>query len=178
MLFNCLPGVVALPSAKKVYLFWIGAVLTTPGNWPDGVTNSTSPQPWKQTVLSTACSSIDFVIIHWYPQGPGSESDATLLASTSQIVSMVSSLRSLLTQYWGSHASSVQIMLTETNSVSSSPGKQTVSLVNALYLADDYMTWLENGVANVDWWNLHNGPSAGNNSFSLYGNTQYGRKAF
>src|SRR5581483_7494972 len=43
------------------------------------------------------------------------------------------------------------------------------------YLADDYMAWLENGVANVDWWNLHNGPSTGNNnSSSLYGNAQYG----
>jgi hypothetical protein len=153
----------------------VGAVLTTPGNWPDGVTNSNSPQPWNTTVLSTACSSIDFVIAHWYPQGPGSESDSGLLSATSQIAGMVSTLRSEINQYCGSHASAVQIMVTETNSVSYNPGKQTVSLVNALYLADDYMDWLENGVANVDWWDLHNGPSGGNNnSSSLYGNAQYG----
>ena len=153
----------------------IGLVVTTPNNWPDGVTNSSSPQPWNTTVLSNACSSIDFVIAHWYPQGPGSESDATLLSSTSQIASMVSTLRSEINQYCGSHASAVQIMVTETNSVSYNPGKQTVGLVNALYLADDYMSWLENGVANVDWWTLHNGPVGGtNNSSSLYGTAQYG----
>lgn len=153
----------------------VGVVLTTPGNWPDGVTNSNSPQPWNTTVLSTACSAIDFVIIHWYPQGPGSESDSGLLSDTSQIANMASTTRSEINQYCGSHASAVQIMLTETNSVSYNPGKQTVSLVNALYLADNYMDWLENGVANVDWWNLHNGPSTGNNnSSSLYGNATYG----
>ncbi len=153
----------------------VGAVLTTPGNWPDGVTNATSPQPWNTTVLSTACSAIDFVILHWYPQGPGSESDSSLLSDTSQIAGMASTARAEINQYCGSHASSVQIMVTETNSVSYNPGKQTVSLVNGLYLADDYMSWLEHGVANVDWWDLHNGPSTGNNnSSSLYGNAQYG----
>jgi hypothetical protein len=153
----------------------VGAVVTTPGNWPDGVTNSNSPQPWNTTVLSTACSSIDFVIAHWYPQGPGSETDSGLLSDTSQIAGMVSTLRSEINQYCGSHASAVQIMITETNSVSYNPGKQTVSLVNALFLADNYMDWLENGAANVDWWDLHNGPSTGNNnSSSLYGTATYG----
>ncbi len=88
----------------------VGAVLTTPGNWPDGVTNSNSPQPWNTTVLSTACSAIDFVIIHWYPQGPGSESDSGLLSDTSQIAGMASTARSEINQYCGSHASAVQIM--------------------------------------------------------------------
>lgn len=164
----------------------IGVVLTAPGNWPDGQTSSTSPQPWNPTVLTTACSSIDFVIVHWYAQGPMGETDASLLAapqngentsvsSTPGIPGMVSTLRSQINAYCGSHASAVQIMVTETNSVSYNPGKQTVSLVNSLFLADNYMTWLENGVANVDWWDLHNSPVGGtNNSSSLYGNAQYG----
>jgi len=152
----------------------IGAVLTAPGNWPDGVTNSASPQPWNQTVLSTACASIDLAIVHWYPQNPGNESDASLLSDTSQIAGMVSTVRSELNQYCGTHASAVQILVTETNSVSSNPGKQTVSVVNALYEDDNYMSWLENGVANVDWWTLHNGPVAGNTSSSLFGTAQYG----
>lgn len=153
----------------------VGAVLTTPGNWPDGVTSASSPQPWNTTVLSTACSAIDFVILHWYPQAPGSESDASLLSDTSQIAGMASTARAEINQFCGSHASAVQIMLTETNSVTFNPGKQTVGLVNALYLADTYMDWLEQGIANVDWWNLHNGPSTGNNdSSALYGSAQYG----
>ncbi|HEY0752879.1 MAG TPA: cellulose binding domain-containing protein [Ktedonobacteraceae bacterium] len=152
----------------------IGAVLTTPGNWPDGVTSSASPQPWNQTVLSTACSAIDLAIVHWYPQNPGGESDATLLSAPSQIAGMVSTLRAQINQYCGTHASAVQILVTETNSVSSGPGKQTVSVVNALYEADNYMSWLENGVSNVDWWTLHNNAVAGNISASLFGTAQYG----
>ena len=67
-------------------------------------------------------------------------------------------------------------MVTETNSVSYHPGKQTASQVNALFLADNYMTWLENGVVNVDWWNLHEGwaPTEFNNSPSLNGNARFG----
>src|SRR5581483_1818269 len=153
----------------------VGVVLTAPGNWPDGQTSASSPQPWNNTVLPIACSSIDFVIAHWYAQSPGSESDAGLLASSSQIAGMVSTLRSEIKQYCGSRARAIQIMVTETNSVSYNTGKQTVSLVNALFLDDNYMNWLENGVANVDWWDLFNGPTGGNNnSFSLYGNAQYG----
>lgn len=152
----------------------IGVVLTAPGNWPDGVTSASSPQPWNDTVLPIACSSIDFVVAHWYPQGPGNETDAGLLASTNQIAAMASGLRAKVNQYCGTHASAVKIMITETNSVYTNPGRQSVSVVNALYLADNYTTWLENGVANVDWWDLHNGITDGNSSDILYGNTQYG----
>jgi len=164
----------------------IGVVLTAPGNWPDGQTSATSPQPWNNTVLPIACSSIDFVVVHWYPQGPTGETDAGLLAApqngestsvsyTPSIPDMMATLRSEISQYCGKHADDVKIMVTETNSVSYNTGKQTVSLVNALYLAEDYMTWLENGAANVDWWDVHNGAVGGNNnSSSLYGDAQYG----
>lgn len=170
-------NVVAFSKAMKAVdpTIKVGAVLTAPGNWPDGQTSASSPQPWNDTVLATACSSINFVIAHWYAQNPGSESDATLLAASSQIAGMVSTLHTKINQYCGAHAHAVKIMITETNSVSYNPGKQTVSVVNALFLADNYTTWLENGVANVDWWTLHNNAIGGtNNSASLYGNAQYG----
>jgi hypothetical protein len=86
----------------------------------------------------------------------------------------VASLKALLTQYCGTRASAIQIMVTETNSVSYNPGKQTTSLVNALFLADQVMTWLENGVANVDWWAVHNSPFDGNIDASLYGSYNFG----
>ena len=181
-------NVVAFSQAMKAVdpTINIGLVLTAPGNWPDGVTSPSSPQPWNDTVLPIACSSINFVVAHWYPQGPTGETDAGLLgapengevtqvSSTPSIPSMVSTLRSKINQYCGSHASAVQIMVTETNSVSYNPGKQTVSLVNALFMDDDYMQWLENGVVNVNWWDLHNSIQIGtNDSSSLYGNTDYG----
>lgn len=148
----------------------IGVVLTIPGVWPNGKTPH-----WNRTVLSIVKSHINFVIIHWYPQNPGQESDAGLLHATSAIPTMMARLRSEIAHYCGPHAKNIQVLLTETNSVSFNPGKQTVSLVNALFLADDYMTWLQNGVANVDWWAVHNGAVTGtNNSKSLYGNKSYG----
>jgi Ricin-type beta-trefoil lectin domain-like len=144
----------------------VGVVLTIPTTGTDAA--------WNPTVLAKACSSIDFIIIHWYPEAPGSESDASLLNDPSQIATMTSQARSQINQYCGSHASAVQIMITESNSVYGNPGKQMLSIVNALFLADDYMTWLENGVANVDWWDLHNGAYAGNVSSSLAGNAKFG----
>ena len=69
----------------------------------------------------------------------------------------------------------MQIFVTETNSDAAPPGKQMVSLVNAMFASDNYMTWLENGVANVDWWDLHNGPSTtGDNDPTLFGTSTFG----
>jgi hypothetical protein len=49
----------------------VGAVLTLPGNWPDGVVASGDAADWNRTVLSIAGSAVDFVIVHWYPNGSG-----------------------------------------------------------------------------------------------------------
>jgi len=180
-------GVVSYSAAMKAVdpSIHVGMVLTAPGNWPDGQTSASSPQPWNDTVLPIACSSVDFVILHWYPQGPTGESDAALLMSpengestavsyTPDIPTMMATVRSKLSQYCGGHAREVQVMVTETNSVSYNPGKQTTSLVNALFLADQMMTWFENGVSNVDWWAVHNSPFDGNADASLYGNYSFG----
>jgi hypothetical protein len=156
----------------------VGVVLTAPGSWPDGSTSGGSPQPWNQTVLSALGGSIGFADVHWYPQNPSSvtppgPTDAGLLGDAAQIPSMVSSLRSTLNQYTGS--ATVPIMITETNSVSSNPGKQTLSIVNALFLDQDYLGWLASGVASVDWWQIHNGMvTGGDNGSSLYGSATYG----
>ena len=156
----------------------VGVVLTAPGNWPDGVTSAGSPQPWDQTVLSALGGSVGFADVHWYPQNPSTvtppgPTDAGLLGDAAQIPSMVSSLRSTLSQYTGS--STVPIMITETNSVSSNPGKQTLSTVNALFLDQDYLGWLKSGVASVDWWQIHNGMvTSGDNGSTLSGSAAYG----
>ncbi|WP_152628096.1 cellulose binding domain-containing protein [Streptacidiphilus neutrinimicus] len=156
----------------------VGVVLTAPGNWPDGSTSAGSPQPWNQTVMTALAGQIGFADVHWYPQNPSSvtppgPTDAGLLADAAQIPTMLGTLRSQLGQYAGS--SSVPIMVTETNSVSSNPGKQTVGLVNALFLPQDYLGWLAGGVAGVDWWQIHNGiVTTGDNGSSLYGSAGYG----
>jgi hypothetical protein len=156
----------------------VGVVLTAPGSWPDGVTSAGSPQAWDQTVLPALGNQIGFADIHWYPQNPSTvtppgPTDAGLLSDTSQIPTMVSSMKSLLSQSTGT--ANTPIMVTETNSVSSNPGKQTLSVVNALYLQQNYLSWLANGVSSVDWWQIHNGiVTSGDNGSSLFGTATYG----
>jgi cellulose binding protein with CBM2 domain/fibronectin type III domain protein len=126
------------------------AVLTTPGFWPDGVTNAQYPQPWNQTVLTALGSHTQCVIVHYYP---GGSDTASMLTDPQDIAGVISSLHSEISQYAGiSNAASVPVIVTETNSsidMDTQPG--------ALFTADMYMTWLENGAANVDYWNEHNG---------------------
>jgi len=154
----------------------VGVALAAPGYWPDGQ----SPD-WNTNVLAQCGTAIDFVIVHWYAQSPGSESDAELLAAPQRgtagspgIASMVSTVKSLISHYAGSHAANVEIFVTEFNSVSGNPGKQTITVVNAMFIADGIATWLENGVSNVDVWDLHNGSTAGNTSSSLFGSSKFG----
>jgi hypothetical protein len=99
----------------------VGVVVTAPGNWPDGQVSDLSPAPWNDTVLGIAAKAIDFVDVHWYPQGPTGESDAALLASpqggestpvsyTPSIASVVSTLRSQIAKYRGGTANDVEIL--------------------------------------------------------------------
>jgi hypothetical protein len=41
----------------------------------------------------------------------------------------------------------------------------------ALFAADEFMTWMENGVSNIDWWNEHNGEGT---VTTVNGATDYG----
>ena len=52
------------------------AILTTPGFWPDGVTNSEYPQSWNQTVLTALGSQTQCVVVHYYPGGSVDRRDA------------------------------------------------------------------------------------------------------
>ena len=129
------------------------AVLTTPGFWPDNVTNATtSPKSWNQTVLTALGSKTDCVIVHYYPAYTGMTT-AQALATTTDITGVVATLKSEVTQYAGVNPANVPIVVTETNDTianDTQPG--------ALFAADMYASWLENGVTNVDWWDQHNGP--------------------
>ena len=140
------------------------AILTTPGFWPDNVTNSEYPQSWNQTVLTALGSQTQCVVIHYYP---GGSTAAGMLTDPTDIAGMVSTLHSQLSQFAGiSNPASIPILVTETNStidMDTTPG--------ALFSADMYMTWLENGATNVDWWNEHNGEGTVS---TVNGATDYG----
>ncbi|MDX3242191.1 LPXTG cell wall anchor domain-containing protein [Streptomyces sp. ME18-1-4] len=143
----------------------IGAVLTTPGFWPDAEKAPGDSADWNNTVLSIAGRSIDFVIVHWYP---GGKTTADLLNTPSRIAGVRSSLRSLIAKYTGSRAASVEIAVTENGAVGS-PAQ--TSQAAALFAPDTYMTWFEQGATHVDWWNLHNGTDQA--PTTVHGQTDY-----
>ncbi|WP_200824324.1 cellulose binding domain-containing protein [Nonomuraea solani] len=125
----------------------IGAVLTTPGNWPDGIVGPGDTQDWNNTVMSIAGSRVDFVIVHHYPY---STNEGELLTKPqAEISTMTRALRDLINRYAGPH---VGIAVTEESSnfaLNTSP--------SGLYAPDAYLTWMENGAFTIDWWNLRNG---------------------
>jgi hypothetical protein len=140
----------------------IGAVLTTPGNWPDGIVGAGDTDTWNRTVLTRAGAAIDFVDVHWYPGG-GSAAEA--LTKPAQISDATYLLRKQIDQYAGG-AGRIGISLTETNA---GVGQDTQP--GALFLADVYSGLLENGVFTVHWWNVHNGIGTVS---TVAGQTDYG----
>ncbi len=168
--YNCGPtqyanDVLAYMTAMKAAdsAIHVCAVLTTPGGWPDGVTNSEYPQSWNQTVLSILGAKTDCVIVHYYP---GGTSAANMLTQPQGIASVVSTLHSEISSYAGVSPANVHIVVTETNGNVDEDTQPA-----ALFAADMYMSWLENGVTNVDWWDEHNGAGT---ITTVNGATDYG----
>jgi alpha-L-arabinofuranosidase len=172
---------------------------------------------WINKILTQSVSQgfqPGFISDHIYPQAPGDESDSTLLGypttAQSGVVDTINNAvntydlaqrsavyRSLFTHYFpGSNvpgaANYIELLATEYNSVYTTPGKQSVSIVNGLFVADSIGSMLNteaaatgqtttNGTTGYDglWvWDLHNGSfGTDNDSSSLYGwrtGTNYG----
>ncbi|MGW5051899.1 cellulose binding domain-containing protein [Actinokineospora sp. NPDC004072] len=135
----------------------VGAVLTTPGEWPDGITAAGDAGSWNEVVLSVAGADIDFVILHWYPAGA-----AEMLASVDRVPVMLRLAREQIARYAGKD---LEIAFTELNT---NYGRNTQP--GALFAADAYATMLAHGVFNIDWWNVHNGIG---NVTTVAGQTDY-----
>ncbi|MFG1945783.1 cellulose binding domain-containing protein [Nonomuraea sp. NPDC048826] len=138
----------------------IGAVLTTPANWPDAIVAEGDEGSWNEVVLSAAGHKIDFVILHWYPGA---------LDRTGHVPDMVQLTREQIARHVGAGSERIGIAMTEFNTGSSSNGTNTQP--GALAAADAYATLLANGVFSVDWWNVHNGIGA---VTEVEGHTDYG----
>jgi hypothetical protein len=99
---------------------------------------------YNAAVLGQCGNVADFVIIHWYPDN--------LFASAAQAVSTIHDTRTQLTNILGAaRASQIGIAVTETGA-----GSYTGTPA-ALFAADNYLTWIENGIINVDYQELDNG---------------------
>ena len=110
---------------------------------------------WDQGVMSTVGGAADFVDFHEYPFGVRDTSDKGLLGSVRQLPANLAALRALVDRYAG-RGRHVDLVVGETNSAAFQAPQQ-ISVFNALYLADDMLTLLENGTTGVAWWALHNG---------------------
>ncbi len=163
----------------------IGVVVTT-GEDSDsnGYTNHSATNlagevhyGWTPVLLSTLKSlgvTPDFAIYHWYPQF-GTDSDFFLLQGTSNWIGDAANLRFMISNYFGTGGTNIELLCTENNSDSGPPGKQSVSLVNGLYYADSFCQLMQTEFNSYIWWDLRNGTETdGDLDSSLYGWREYG----
>jgi hypothetical protein len=154
-----------------------GAVLATPPDdygWSyadlndNGSKQSNEPY-WNDEVLShtdatlgKVADNVDFVIVHWYPWFAQGDDAGILNAARTTIPRMIhgttagidtganAGLRdSIATWRTDGNANGLEIFVTETD------GAGHVPAVDGLFAADEYVTFFENGVSNVDWLELH-----------------------
>ena len=163
-------GVVALPG-EDAYANYTNHPATNPRT---GLAHS-GWTPVMLATLKTLGLVADFLIHHRYPESPGGENDAYLLQSSTGWASDAASLRQQITDYLGASGTNLELLCTENNSVSSSPGKQSTSLVNGLFYADSLAQLMQTEISGLFWWNFRNGGvETNNNSPSLYGWRLYG----
>jgi len=128
--------------------------------------------PWDPIVL--AKSSYDFVEYHFYPQAPGSESDAYLVQQAAQdLTTNINALKSELTT---AGKPGTPIYVGEIGSVYTNPGKQSLSITQGLYAGQVLGELMNDGVSRATWWigfGNCNGTS-GNDSSWLYGWQNFG----
>ena len=134
---------------------------------------------WTPVLLATLKSlnvTPDFLVHHRYPQNPGGESDQGLLLSSSGWAADAVTLRQEISDYFGVGGTNIELVCTENNSVSSNPGKQSVSLVGGLFFADSLAQLMQTELNGLFWWNFQNGGYnlTGNTNASLYGWRPYG----
>lgn len=140
---------------------------------------------WTPVMLATLKSlgaKPDFLVHHHYPQwtdknnvSPASNSDVTLLQSTGNWAADAANLRQQITDYFGPAGTDIELVVTENNSDAGAQGRQSTSLVNAIYYADSFGRLLQTEFRGFVWWDFRNGTDDdGNFGSHLYGWQTYG----
>jgi hypothetical protein len=129
----------------------------------------------------------DFVIYHFYWQYTTSgwtyytsspDSDPLLLqvagnpspSNWSDWASAAASLRQQVSDYLGAPGTNIELCVTENNSDAGAMGRESTSLVNALYLADSTSQLMKTEFRSYVWWDLHNGAdTTGDFDPTIYG---------
>jgi hypothetical protein len=139
---------------------------------------------WNPVLLSAmrrAGVAPDFVIYHWYPEpfytGPQTPDDDEELLASDNWAADAAEIRGDITDFFGPAGTNIEILITENNNDQGTPGKQSVSVVNALYYADSLGQIAQTEFNARVWWQLHDGNApytTGDLTNSLYGWRQYG----
>ncbi|MGD0744861.1 MAG: hypothetical protein ABSA45_06870 [Verrucomicrobiota bacterium] len=120
----------------------------------------------------------DFAIYHHYPQNYSAAPDNDqFLLSKANWAEDAAEIRGCIDQFLGPAGTNTEIVITENNNDEATPGKQSVSLVNALYYADSIGQIMQTEINSRVWWQWHDGGPSYNNgdlSTSLYGWRIYG----
>lgn len=170
----------AMRSVKPSLL--LGVNVSTPGSWPQSrtVTNPRTGAVENGFTdvlfgrLAAQGTYPDLVEAHHYVTGPGRESDSFLLQSDVWLEYYYGRIRQAMKDYFGeARGASTPLLLTEHNSTYTdgiSPGKQSVSIVNAIYLAGLFPRIVELGFGSSIVWRIHEGlRDDGNMSSTLEG---------
>ena len=137
--------------------------------------------PVMLTTLKGQGITPDFMVHHRYPEytsssnPSGSDSDSSLLQSSTAWFNDVAQLRQEITDYFGPAGTNIELLCTENNSDSGAQGRQSTSLVNGLYYADSLAQLMKTEFDAFVWWDLRNGTDTGGDfSSALYGWRTYG----
>ncbi len=109
---------------------------------------------WNENVLKYTANEADALIIHHYPQHYGEENDFALLASPQTLEGIYSRVRQTVKKL--SPKKDLEIWLTEWNSVDFNPGPQSISLINALFVADYLGMLAKLNTGSAQYWDIHN----------------------
>jgi hypothetical protein len=170
-----LPGTYARLVANQFYplikaqdpLAQVGVVVNA-----GGVSGVGGPADWDSKMLAAA--KYDYVEVHFYPQPPGTESDAFLL--TQAPANLAVAFATIQQELIAAGNPNIPIFVGEFNSVSNNPGKQTVSIVNALYVGMVMGEIMKAGISRAVIHRATGGGcnTGGNNSSTLYGWQDFG----
>lgn len=163
-------------------------VVVTPGEdssvnyTTHAATNSLTGQVhygWTPVMLSTLKSlgvTPDFLINHRYPEystayaTASADCDALLLQSTPAWAGDAADLRAQINGYIGAAGTNIELLTTENNSDAGAQGRQSTSLVNALYYADSLGQIMQTEFNSYIWWDFRNGSdTTGDFDPTLYG---------
>jgi len=110
---------------------------------------------WNGGVFKHLKDVVDGVNVHHYPQNTGQQNDAGLLAAPQTLNEILPAVRHQIEEF-GVSGKKYEIWLTEWNSVDFEPGPQTLTIVNALFVADYLGMLAVHNIEQASYWDVHN----------------------